>query len=313
MIDWILKLFKYLANLFLLPAPALYVDTVNGAATNNGTSWDDAFSTMTLALAAVQTGGKIYFRGDVREQCVGSNLKFDVTIEGVGSLHHADVPAAGYHPGAAAWRSPASPTAATPLLNIKGRGWKLINIMFDAPADAAAVRLTRNSSEGTAEHDASHASIIGCDFRSGLYGIENYDGCFNITIKDCVFETFDATTGAAAIMTNTNTGVAAARRWRILDNFFQPDSTTEGNERHIVIGLVGSLIKNNVFGRVKGTGLYIDLTGGADNVVTGNVMDGDYTTADYVAGTRDIWYGNRCKVTATTAPDGVSLVVPAAP
>jgi hypothetical protein len=296
------------------PAPTLHVDTVNGVnAVDRGGSWANPLATMTYALSLVATGGKIKFRGDVREECIGSHLVFDVTIEGVGSLHHPDLPAAGYHPGSSCWRPPASPTAVTPLLTIRGRGWKLINILFDCPVDAAGVRLERNSSSGTSEYDASHASIIGCDFRNGLYGIQNYDGCFNVTIEDCVFETLDATTSAAAIVSTANTGVANPRRWRILNNFFQNDSSTEGNERHIVMPLVGSLIKGNTFGTVKGTGKYVDLTGGGGNTITQNALGGVYDTDDYVSASGDLWYENYVAVHATTAPDGRTLTVPGGP
>jgi hypothetical protein len=294
------------------PSQAYYVDTVNGSDGFDGKTWRSAFKTMSQALSAVQTGGAIYFTGDVREELIGSNLKFDISIIGVGSLHHPDLPAAGYHPGAACWRPPASPTAATPLLQVRGRGWKFYNILFDCPVDAAAVKLARNSSAGASEYDASHATFFGCDFRSGQDGIHSFDGIFNLTVEKCVFESL---TGVA-IKDSINTGVAAPRRWRILENFFQPKSTTVGNASHISAALVGSLIKGNVFGLVESTGKYIDFQPsgvGAGNVVTDNTLMGDYTTADYVPGTGDCWYGNWCAVTATTAPDGHSLVVPAAP
>jgi hypothetical protein len=277
-----------------------------------GKGEDRPFATLAEALSACNTGDTIYVTGNVQEQVVGSHLKFDVKIIGVGSQHHPDQPDSSYHPGSACIRPPASPTATTPTIEVRGRGWQFHNLLLIAGTDAAALRLTRNSSSGTSEHDAGHATIANCDFRNGLYGIEDHDGIFNATVRDCVFETFDATTSGAAIITTTNTGVAASRRWRILNNFFQPDSSTEGNERHIVMALNGSLIKGNVFGTVKGTGRYLDLNGGVGNVVAYNVMQGNYATDDYRSGTGDSWYQNPCKVTATTAPDGVSILVPAA-
>ena len=299
------------AVLGLKPATSYFVDTVNGLDTNDGKSWALAFQTMSAALSAVATGGFIYFRGDVREELVGSNLKFDVTIIGVGSKHHADVPAAGYHPGASAWRPPASPTAATPLIKVRGRGWKFINIMFDCPVDAAAIYLERNALEGTSEYDAGHATIIGCDFRNGKYGIQDVGGCFNVRIEDCDFETLDEASGVAIV--NTSTAVAVPRRWVIQGNRFQMDSSTEGNLTHIDSPLNGSTIKDNVFGTVKSTGKYIDLTGGTGNVVAKNILGGVYDTDDYVGGTGDLWLQNAVAVKAVTAPDGLTLAAPAAP
>lgn len=289
-----------------------YVDTFRGSNTaNDGTSWASAYATMAKALTSAATLDTIYFRGDVREEIAGSNLKFDITIIGCGSLHHPDQPTAAYDPGAATWRPPASPTTATPLLKLRARGWKFYNILFDCPVDAAAVKMERNALATTAEYDPSHASFIGCDFRNGLDAIQDDGGAFNVLVDSCVFETMDATASAACIR-SSSTAVAAPRRWRIVNNFFQSDSSTEGNERHIVSPLNGSLIEGNVFGTVKGTGKYIDLTGGAGNVVARNVFGGAYDTGDYVAGTGDLWLQNAVTVKAVTAPDGLTLAAPGA-
>jgi hypothetical protein len=278
-----------------------------------GKSDDRPFRTLAEALAVCNTLDRIFITGNIREEgLICSNLKFDVQIIGVGGQHHPDQPTSAYHPGSACIRPPASPTAVTPLISVRGRGWQFHNILFDAPVDAAAIRLVRNSSSGTSEYDAGHAIIANCDFRNGLRGIEDSDGTFNVTVKDCVFETLDATTSAAGLITVANTGVAATRRWRILNNFFQPDCSTEGNERHIVMALNGSLLKGNTFGTVKGTGLYVDLNTGVGNVVTENVMMGLYDTTDYRPGTGDVWYNNSTVVKATYSPDGQSIQVPGA-
>lgn len=294
------------------PIAPLFVDTfVSGS--GNGSSWAQAFKTMTEALSAVQTGGKIYFRGKVAEECIGSNLKFDVSIIGVGSLHHFDQPTSAYHGGASVWQAPASPTAATPLLKVRGRGWKFENILFDCPVDSAAVYLERNALSDVSEYDASHASFYNCDFRNGLYGIQDVGGCFNVKVENCTFETLDATTSGTGIIC-TSTAVANPRRLQVLSCFFQADSTTEGNERHIVGAYVGSLIKGSVFGTVKGTGKYIDLTGGSGNIVFGNLLMGAYDTGDYVGGTGDSWAGNQSLSASFGGNDaqGRTLTAPAA-
>jgi len=277
-----------------------------------GKSDDRPFKTLAEALAACNTHDRIFITGNIREEgLICSNLKFDVSIIGVGGQHHPDQPTSAYHPGSACIRPPASPTAVTSLLNVRGRGWQFHNILFDCPVDAAGIKLIRNSSSGTSEYDAGHAIIRNCDFRSGLDGIWSFDGIFNLTIRECVFETL-----GTAIIDSINTGVAAPRRWRILDNFFQPDSTTAGNGVHVSAALVGSLIKGNVFGKVVGTGKYINLAPsgtGAGNVITGNVLGGAYDTSDYTFGTGDLVYQNACAVQATEAPNGVTILPPAAP
>jgi hypothetical protein len=307
-IDWLRKAADNFAALFGTRVPPLYVDTVNGNDGYDGLSWERAFKTMTVALAAQQTSGEIHFVGDIREECVGSNLKFDISIIGHGSLHHPDLPAAGYHPGAACWRPPASPTAATPLLKVRGRGWKFINFMVDAPVDAAAFKLERNALEGIAEYDASHASFIGVRGVDGKYFIDDAGGCYNVTVDGCELKAF-----TTCAIVNTSTAVANPLNWKIINNIFPPDTSDFGNVAHIDSPLNSSIIANNVFGKVRSTGVYIDLTGGNNNVVTGNDLGGEYDTSNYKPGTGDEWKQNICAVTATTAPDGRSVAVPAAP
>jgi hypothetical protein len=295
------------------PATTYFVDTVNGSDLNNGQSFENAFATMSKALTTVETGGTIYFTGDVREELVGSNLKFDISIIGVAPLHHPDVPGTGYHPGASCWRPPASPTAATALIEVKARGWTFKNILFDCPVDAAAILLDNNSGSGLTEQDASHLTIEHCGFISGKYGIQLAGPIGNAIVRDCWFAILSVS-GGCAIYAATDGG--PHYRWQILDNFFVPAETAEGNkgnQAHIDVAFHAARIQGNVFGTVEATGKYIDLTGGQDNVVCNNIFGGVYDTDDYVAGTGDIWYQNAVAVVAVTAPDGLTLAAPAAP
>ena len=308
-IDWALQQQKVLDELYVPVVPDVFVDTVNGSLTNGGTSWSDAFSTMALALAAVQTGGKIYFRGDVREQLTGSNTKYDVSIIGVGSLHHPDKLGT-EHPGASMWRMPASGgVLTTPLLIVRGRGWKFQNIFFDGPDTAAAVQLVRTA-EGASEYDASHASFIGCRFTTGQNHIENNGGVSNITIQGCEFRG----STAVSIVTVTGAGIAYPLNWKILGNHFTPDNgAASGNAGHIAMPMMNCVIKDNTFGLVVGTAKYVDLAGGVGgNMIVGNYFAGVYDTADYVsAAATDMWIGNFCTVKATTAPTGFTILIPA--
>jgi hypothetical protein len=288
------------------------LDTVNGNDGNSGETWSSAKKTMSSALDAVQTAGQIDFVGDVREELTGSNLKFDITIRGMGSLHHPDLPSSSYHPGASMWRPPASPTAATPLLDLRGRGWNFANIAFDCPVDDTAVVLSRNALSATSEYDASHASFIGCRFLSGLHGIEDAGGGNNITIKDCEFA---GMTGAAIY--GSSTAVANPRVWKIYNNIFPSHvGGALGNVTHIDAALNESIIEWNKFGTVVSTALYVDLTGGNDNIVTNNFMMGAYNTGDYISGTGDSWFGNQAISisfgTSGTNASGVTIGVPEA-
>jgi len=297
---------NFAALAYNLPVDPLFVDPgVN--ASGNGLSWENAYKTMTEALAAVETGGVIYFRGDVREECIASNLVFDVTICGTGFLHHPDLPATGYDPGGSMWRAPASPTTATPLLEVRGRGWQFLNFSVDAPVDAPAFLLKRNALSGEAEYDASHARFEGVRGMAGQNFIADNGGCYNVTVDGCELSQF-----SAAAIINTSTAVANPLNWKILNNIFPADTSDFGNVTHIDSPLNSAIIKGNIFGKVRSTAKYIDLTGGNNNIVTENVLGGEYDTSNYVPGTGDEWMQNVCAVTATTAPDGRSVAVPAA-
>lgn len=290
---------------------AYYVDTWAGGTNNDGLSWSTALSTMAAALTLAQTGDRVYFRGDVREEITGSNLKFDITIIGAGSLHHPDLPAAGYNPGSSTWRPPASPTAATPLLKLRARGWKFINIFFDCPVDSAAVYLERNALSDTSEYDPSHASFLGCRFVDGKYGIQDVGGCYNVTVENCQFKAM--TTAAIA---NTSTAVANPLNWHVLDNEFPANVSSFGNATHIDSPLNCATIKGNLFGTVTSTALYVDLTGGNGNMVTENYLMGSYDTSDYVAGTGDGWSGNiTADISGNSSVDasGITIAAPGAP
>lgn len=269
---------------------AWYVDTFSGGTNNDGRSADAAFSTMSAALSAAQTNDVIFFKGDVREELVGSNLKFDITIVGTGGTHHADQPTSAYDPGAAVWRPPASPTATTPLIEVRGRGWTFINILFDCPVDDAAIKLVRNASSGTDEYDSSHARIIGCRFTDGDIGIENSGGASFVRVSGCQFQRLNATSSSAGIKC-TSTSVAVPLNWVIEDSEFH------NNSSHILSSMSYSSIRDNTFGRFSQT-LAIDIDDqpsanqGEYNVIWGNYLSGTYGLTAYPAGTNNEWAGN---------------------
>jgi hypothetical protein len=279
-----------------------------GHDSNSGLSTRTPFLTMARALAAAQAGDRIAFWGDVREQLTIGRTLIDMTFIGLGSLHHPDSPGAGYKRGGAMWRMPASGgTETTPLAIVRGRGCNFINIAFDGPDTAAAVQLVRTA-EGSNEYDASHATFRGCRFLHGQNHIEDNGGVYNLTIKNCEL----AGASAASILNVTGAGIGTCLNWKILNNIFPGNVSDFGNATHIDAGMNAGIIAGNIFGTVRSTAKYVDLTGGAANVVVDNTMGGLYDTTDYVSGTGDLWYHNRTVVKAVTSPDGLSLTVPGA-
>lgn len=266
-----------------------FVDTEYGGHIDGKTP-EGAFRTMAAALSVAGTGDTIYMKGDVREELTGSNLVFDVTIVGCGGIHHPDLPAAtGYKSGAACWRPPAAPTTATPLIKVRGRGWKFYNILFDCPVDSSAIYLERNASSGTSEYDASHAIVAGCRFDAGLIGIQNVGGAAFVQVRNNLFRGLSESGGAG--IKCTSTAVAVPLAWRIEDNHFH------NNASHILSSMSYSTIRRNIFGRFTAT-LSIDIDDqpsanqGEYNVITQNYLSGTYGATAYPPGSNNEWAGN---------------------
>ena len=255
--------------------------------------------TMEEAFDLCEEGDTIFFRGNIREELTLGNSKSDITIVGVGNQpRHADSP----WPTAATWKPPASPTAATPLLKIRSQGVRLINFLFDAPVDAAAVELERNAESGESEHDGSHFSAFGMRFVGGQSGIEIDGGAFNVRLQDNIFQ--DLTNGILQL----NTAVSVPLQWQILYNYFV------NNTHHIRMDSVRSMLLGNVSGKFTTTGFNLHFaTQGANNAVHGNYLSGDYD-AGYVAGTSDDWAGNYSMdvTSAEVGAEGLTILAPVA-
>jgi hypothetical protein len=294
-----------------------FVDASNftGAASdgNDGLSPQSPLLTMARAFAILLSnvtlgsggsGSVICFIGNVAEQLTTPAGVFDVTVVGCGnSPRHSDAFSGNSGYSAATWKAPSSPTAATPLCRVIQQGWTFTNILFDPPADSSALNFVRNAASGTSERDGSHFTVSGCRFGAG----QNHIGISATSFTENVFNgrivgnTFNDAT-AASIMAPANVG---GWRHQIVGNTFS------GNGSNIILPMTQGYIADNDIGLFTTTG--ISTASGANNVVTKNALTGDYNTDDYASGTSDWWVGNYATVEAVTAPDGVTIAVPAAP
>lgn len=262
-----------------------FVDAKTGSDGNRGNSRDRPFQTMDKAFDMLDSGDVIIFRGKIREQLTTPAGVFDVTIIGAGNQpRHADDHSESSSPGrgssSATWTTPASgAAAATPLLTIQQQGWRVSGVLFDGPSDAAAVQLFRDGGADDAERDASHAHILGCKFVAGQNHIEFKGGLSQCVIEDNLL--FGAT--AASFIETVGAGVGTNNYHRFRNNDFH------ANDTHIDMGANSATIKGNTFG--KWTTIGVDLTGGAENIVWGNYIYGDYNNFG-AAGTNDEWAGN---------------------
>lgn len=267
-----------------------YVDTVNGDDADKGKNFKSAFATMGAALAVVESGDTVYFVGNITEELSPSNLLEDVTIVGCSNRpRHADHARDGVGTvSGASWREAAAHGTTTPLLTLRGQGWRLVNFLMVPPSDAAAVMLERNALSGSSEYDASHFSAHGTRFTGGQSGIEDTGGQFNVSLRDCKFQAL--TDGIKTI----NTLVAVPKQWDIRDCEFV------SNTHHIRVSGAYWSIRDNVFGKfTSAPSIDLSFIAGNDgielvNVITRNLLSGTYNNTNYIqgAGTTDEWGGN---------------------
>jgi hypothetical protein len=275
-----------------------YVDG-SASQSGDGLSPDTAFLTMAEAFAVVDDDDTIHLRGPIFENLTCPQ-KSGVTILGSGAgLRHGSLTNTSEGQGPS-WRT-ASGVTTDPLLVLTTQGWTIANILMAPPSADAGIEI-QSDSTSTPEKTCSGTRILNCRFAAGKYAINDNGGSGYVTVAGCHF---DVQTTCSII--NTSTGNALPLAWRVLDNYFSPGSAT-----HIDAAASKWEIKGNSFGTVASTALYVDLTGGANNVVTGNTLGGAYTTGDYVAGTSDLWLGNWVTVVSTQAPNGFTILAAAA-
>jgi hypothetical protein len=282
-----------------------YVDAKVGGDGNTGRRRDRPLLTMSKAFTLVDSGDTIVFRGKVREELTTPAGVFDVTVIGAANRpRHADDHSEDSSPGrgssSATWAPPASPTTATSLCIVQQQGWRFQNILFDCPVDAAALRLNRDAASGDSERDASHTSVYGCRFTSGLIGIQNAGGASFCHVAGNVFHLLTESGGAGVKCTSTS--VAVPLTWLIEDNHFH------NNASHILSSMSYSTIRNNIFGRFTAT-LSIDIDDqpsanqGEYNVITNNYLSGTYGATAYPPGSNNEWAGNYNSLTGGVTAD----------
>lgn len=277
-----------------------YVDANSGDDTDDGRSWEDAFSTMSKAFTSVASGDTIYFRGKVREQLTSPAQVFDVTVIGEGNRpRHADNAPANGELAANTWTTPASGATTAPLVIVQQQGWRFVNILFAGPSDHSCVQLYRDTGSGDSERDGSHAEFIGCRFASGQDGIEQSGGCGHVGIYDCFF------TGLTGVALKHTIGAGAGFpiRWEIVGNRFNscPSIMT-------AVAAQDYRIQENTFMFASGPTLVFDFTSGARNAVIRNVFNiaaADFDPAGTVTGSgaTDVW--------SNTLTDAIETGLPA--
>ncbi len=249
-----------------------------GSDGQRGTTPSEPFRTVSAAFTLATSGDTIHFTGNTTEQLSTGAGVFDVTFIGEGNQpRHSDAHTGNNGYSSATWKAGSSAT--TPNLIIRQQGWKLINILFDGPATAAAVQLFRDGGAGDAERDASHAHITGCKFVAAQNHIEFKGGLSQCVIENNLF--FGSTDDS--IVETVGAGIGTNNYHRFINNEFHNNAT------HIDLDCNYASIKYNTFGKWSTKGILMG--GGSNNMVWMNYLSGDYD-AGYLGSATDEWAGN---------------------
>lgn len=263
-----------------------FVNANSGSDGQAGTTPQTAFKTMARAFQFVQSLGSIGVIGQIKEELIAPLGVSSVTIFGAstrpryGNESSFAAPLTDY---GATWRPPAAPTAVTPLLTLRQQGWRFVNMLFDCPVDAAAVKLRRQ--EDAVYPDPSSASFINCQFSDGQNAIEDVGGSYNIYIGGCSFRRI-----TSRAIYSSSQAIALPLDWVIENNIF------EDCDGGITAPLSNGLIQNNVF--LDGATYHyanskIVTTGGVRNMVinnyTYNVTANINPAGGYTGVASDIW------------------------
>jgi hypothetical protein len=272
-----------------------YVDSTV-TASGNGKSWAGAFKTMTEASLVATAGDTIYvYTGTYNTNQLAESVSFAVAgLRIIG---------AGTNPDQAVWTG----LAGDALTIAAAADCLVANIRFRPASGYSGIKMTGAS---------RFTQILGNRFQGttgSVNGISGDGSQADVSIKGNEFLYLNTASTGCAI--KTVTGTAESAGWIIDGNKFH------SNTNHIKATLRQSFITNNEF---AGAGLLannslaapdkcIDLTGSTGyNMVSKNTLGGAYTTALYVGATGDCWNGNWANATATTAPNGITILAPAA-
>lgn len=228
----------------------------------DGNGPGSAFTTFAALAPHLRSRDVVIFGGVLREQAVAPLGVFDVYVCGAAQRPRQATSSGTPTGGGATWMAPASPTATTPLIELREQGWCFENIDFVPHSDDAAIKM--HCEETATYPDASHLTVRGCRFTDGLIGIEDYGGASNVLIEDCSFESLAGVGGGAVVVTNQ--GIRIPQRWVFRNNRILP--CVNG----IVGAFVDSVFRDNTIAKSTTTTL---------NLASGNTGLRNFVTFNY--------------------------------
>lgn len=207
-----------------------------GSDSNDGRSPNTPFATVARAFTFIDCYDIIVIDGVVKEQLVSPTGVFDVTIIGGANRPRQATSSGDPTGGGSYWTYPASPTAATPLIEVVNQGWKFVNICFNPYTSSGAIRVTASATVDLT--DGGHCIADSCYFvggGSGQIGIENNGGSGFCLIQNSRFLLL------AAAVKCLSTSKAIPLAWEFYNNWFSQ------NTNDIISSLSYSIIQNNHF------------------------------------------------------------------
>ncbi len=286
-----------------------YVDSVNGNdTTHSGRSFQSAYKTIAVAVAACAAGDSIYIKGSFNEAVTCA--KIGVRIVGLGTGPHQ-----------ATWTAAADAVC----LTLTAADCEISGIRFQPPAYAAGTPAAILLS------NAAYTRIIGNRFQGktgSMYAIfcmlDATHSSDNVLISgnEFIYMNNITTVYGSCIAATEADGGYSCSSWKILGNIFNaPVEGINMNARGCLIAgnqfLVSGLKADGTMGAVTGSAgskTMITLAGtNADcNHVRGNWLGGAYSSTLYVkGGTNDSWFGNWTLTVTATITNGAGMTLTA--
>jgi len=282
-----------------------YVDALQPKANDNNRGWSPHFplATAQAAVDKVSSGDWIVVM-NISED--GESVVTPPYNSGADYVRLVGMPnGSRYRPF---WVSAA---ADAPCLDLRAIGWHISGFRFGAPTEAACIEL-RHTDSG--DDDIAIRTIIDENYfdglTEGLYGIESH-GCYDVWIMNNWFSLFHNDGGTATALITTDTPLAIPYRNHIINNQFMDCDNlihydTNGSR------FQGNILQQNGYAYTATT--IFDISAGDDNIVTGNVIEGDYSQPACHGGANDFWMWNISDdvAEAEVTDDGVTIAPPAA-
>lgn len=277
------------------PHKTWYVDPDATGLPVDGKTWSRAFTTMEAALDACSDGDWVLLAGNLTESVAVTSYADGphfITIKGASDSIRRPT-----------WEGDGT----APILALRGHGWVIRDIRFVVPAGHAGLYLEMSAAGGAYQTKVENCYFFG--LAATKAGIELWGAPNTCIIKDCWFDMFITGTGIVCL----STGHAAPYRCMFIKNRF-----TDCQNQINLWGANSCMFLENI---LPGQGhsvatirhLYLESSLGHsnDNVVSKNVLGGDYSTDNdsYLPGANDCWVGNYAEDIAA-CPSGITLGVP---